>query len=228
VKKFLIVKIVFLIAALAVSGGCSSPSAPSKAPPSAGNNTPKAQSPKSVATPPVPATTSQAGSTSPASVNKPPIPVSAVTPQMAVTSSSGATSSSAASAAQPPVMLPRPVYSYNPEGKRDPFKTFLEASLVSKSAKKNNVFPLLNFPLSDLRLVAVIGISKNRYLAMVQTPDGKGYTVKAGMEIGSNRGKIKEIDNHSISIEEEYTEMSGEKKKRMVVLSLRPPEEGQI
>jgi type IV pilus assembly protein PilP len=161
-------------------------------------------------------------------VNKPPIPVSAVTPQMAATSSSGATSSSAAPVAQPSVTLPRPVYIYNPEGKRDPFKPFLEAGLVSKTAKKNIVFPLLNFPLSDLKLVAVIGISRNRYIAMVQTPDGKGYTVKAGMEIGSGGGIIKIIDHLSISIEEEYTEMSGEKKKRMIVLSLHPPEEGQI
>ncbi|MBI1819789.1 MAG: pilus assembly protein PilP [Nitrospirae bacterium] len=226
-KNTLIVKIAFLIAAVAVSGGCSSPSAPSKVPPPAANNTPKSQPPKSAASLPVPATTSQGGSTSPASLNKPPIPVSAVTPQMAVTSSSGATLSSAAPVAQPPVTLPRPVYSYNPEGKRDPFKAYMEAGLVSKTSK-NTVFPLLNFPLSDLRLVAVIGISKNRYLAMVQTPDGKGYTVKAGMEIGNNRGKIKEIDHQSISIEEEYTEMSGEKKKRTIVLSLRPPEEGQI
>jgi type IV pilus assembly protein PilP len=215
-----------------VSGGCSSPSAPSKAPskapPSAGNNTPKAQLPKSVDTAPVPATTSRVDSTVPASANKPPIPVPAVTPQMAVTTASGGTSSSVASATQPPVMRSLPVYSYNPEGKRDPFKAFLEASLVSKPAKNSNLFPLLNFPLSELKLVAVIGISRNRYLAMVQTPDGKGYTVKAGMEIGSGGGTIKKIDHQSISIEEEYTEMSGEKKKRTIVLSLRPPEEGQI
>ncbi len=226
-KKTLIVKIAFLIAALAVSGGCSSPSAPSKASskasPSAGNPIPKSQPPKSSATAPVSDTTVKGGQGS----VQAPIPIPSVSPQMAVTSPAGATPSSAASVAQLPVTLTRPVFSYNPEGKRDPFKPYLEAGLVSKTAK-NNVFPLLNFPLSDLRLVAVIGISKNRYLAMVQTPDGKGYTIRAGMEIGSNRGKIKEIDSHSVSIEEEYTEMSGEKKKRMVVLSLHPPEEGQI
>ena len=120
---------------------------------------------------------------------------------------------------------PPPVYSYNPEGRKDPFKTFLQGGTPKIS---NPAFPLLNYPLSDLRLVAVMVVRKNHYLAMVQTPDGKGYTIRPGMEVGINRGKIIDMTSQSVSIEEEYTEISGEKKKRTVVLSLRPPEEGQI
>lgn len=124
--------------------------------------------------------------------------------------------------ADPP---PPAVYAYNPEGRKDPFKPFL---LGGSSRVSNPAFPLLNYPVSDLKLVAIMGLKKNHFLAMVQTPDGKGYTIRAGMEVGINRGKVKEVTSQSVFIEEDYTEVSGEKKKRTVILSLRPPEEGQI
>lgn len=119
-----------------------------------------------------------------------------------------------------------PVYSYNPEGKKDPFMTFLLGANPAKAVKTS--IPLLNYSLGDLKLVAVIVLKKNKYLAMVQTPDSKGYVVKTGMEIGINHGRVHEITDHSISVEEEYTEIGGEKKKRTIILSLRPPEEGQL
>ncbi|MHB8483930.1 MAG: pilus assembly protein PilP [Nitrospiria bacterium] len=128
-------------------------------------------------------------------------------------------------AAPPPVIsTPPPVYVYNPEGKRDPFKTY---SLAENSRMARPAFPLLNYPLSDLKLVAILAMRKN-HLALVQTPDGKGYTIRVGMEVGFNRGKVMEITSQSVTIEEEYREATGEKKKRNIVLSLRRPEEGQI
>jgi type IV pilus assembly protein PilP len=119
-----------------------------------------------------------------------------------------------------------PVYSYNPEGKKDPFMTYLQGANPAKTVKTS--IPLLNYSLGDLKLVAVMVIKKNKFLAMVQTPDSKGYVVKLGMEIGINHGRVHEINDHSISVEEEFTEIGGEKKKRTVVLSLHPPEEGQL
>jgi Tfp pilus assembly protein PilP len=120
----------------------------------------------------------------------------------------------------------QPVYSYIAEGRKDPFATYLQGS-NSKKASKTSI-PLLNYPLADLRLVAVMIIKKHQFLAMIQTPDSKGYVVKPGAEIGINHGKIHEITDHSISVEEEFTEIGGEKKKRTIVLSLHPPEEGQL
>ncbi len=124
--------------------------------------------------------------------------------------------------ASPPAPV---VYAYNPEGRKDPFRPFL---LGGSPRVSNPAFPLLNYPVSDLKLVAILGLKKNNFLAMVQTPDGKGYTIRIGMEVGINRGKVIELTNQSVSIEEEYTEENGEKKKRTIILSLRPPEEGQI
>jgi Tfp pilus assembly protein PilP len=120
----------------------------------------------------------------------------------------------------------QPVYSYISEGRKDPFATYLQGS-NSKKANKTSI-PLLNYPLADLRLVAVIIVKKHQFLAMIQTPDSKGYVVKPGAEIGINHGRIHEITDHSISVEEEFTEIGGEKKKRTIVLSLHPPEEGQL
>lgn len=119
-----------------------------------------------------------------------------------------------------------PVYTYNPEGRKDPFMTYLTGAETTKRIK--TTIPLMNYSLSDMQLVAVMVIKNHQFLAMVQTPDLKGYVVKPGMEIGMNHGKIHEITDHSISVEEEYTEIGGEKKKRTVILSLHPPEEGQL
>ena len=142
-------------------------------------------------------------------------------PARALTSVSGTT----APAGAPPQPAAR-AYSYNPEGRRDPFAAYLLGPVQNKSVKAS--IPLLNYPLSDLKLVAVMVMKKNRYLAMVQTPDSKGYVVKLGMEIGIYHGHVREITDHPISVVEEFTEIGGEKKKRNTILSLRPPEEGQL
>ncbi|MFI5305068.1 MAG: pilus assembly protein PilP [Nitrospiria bacterium] len=117
-------------------------------------------------------------------------------------------------------------YSYISEGRKDPFMTYLMGANPKRAIK--TTIPLLNYSLSDMKLVAVMVIKKNQFLAMVETPDLKGYIVKPGMEIGMNRGRVHEITDHSISVEEEFTEIGGEKKRRTIVLSLHPPEEGQL
>ncbi len=58
--------------------------------------------------------------------------------------------------------------------------------------------------------------------AMVQTPDGKGYTVRVGTRIGSNQGVVKRITAQSVVVEERYTDVFGENKTREVVLNLGP------
>ncbi|MBI1824321.1 MAG: pilus assembly protein PilP [Nitrospirae bacterium] len=144
-------------------------------------------------------------------------------PALAMTEGVNSTTLPANSIKSPGVL---PVYSYNAEGRKDPFATFLQGTNSKRTIKTS--IPLLNYSLSDLKLVAVMIIKKHQFLAMVQTPDSKGYVVKPGMEIGINRGRVHEITDHSISVEEEFTEIGGEKKKRTIVLSLHPPEEGQL
>lgn len=145
--------------------------------------------------------------------------------------------SPAASAIQPPqpqrqatVVTPKPEqilpspekekenYAYDPEGRPDPFKSILLTGI----AKKPQILPpLQQRDLSELKVIAIIwgGLGQS---AMVQTPDGKGYTVRVGTRIGSNQGVVKRITAQSVVVEERYTDVFGENKTREVVLNLGP------
>jgi len=61
---------------------------------------------------------------------------------------------------------------------------------------------------------------------MVQTPDGKGYTIRVGTPVGPNKGVVRHITDRYLTIEEKYTDIFGEKKVREVKLDLHPQKEG--
>jgi type IV pilus assembly protein PilP len=62
--------------------------------------------------------------------------------------------------------------------------------------------------------------------AMLQTPDGKGYTVKVGTAVGNRDGVVSKIKPDQIVVKERYTDIFGERKDESVVLDLHLPEEG--
>ena len=59
---------------------------------------------------------------------------------------------------------------------------------------------------------------------MVQTPDGKGYTVRTGTRIGPNSGVVSSITENSIVVQERYTDVYGNKQVREYVKLLHPKE----
>ena len=92
-------------------------------------------------------------------------------------------------------------YSYNPIGKRDPFKQFTGNTQLTLLGGSGG--PLTAYDVDQMRLVAVIwGISNPR--AMLLLPDNKSYIVKRNSPIGRNYGKVARITPKSISIEEEF------------------------
>ncbi len=88
-----------------------------------------------------------------------------------------------------------------------------------------NLPPLQRSTIEDLRLIGIIWGEKG-YSAMIQTPDGKGYTIRRGTLIGPNRGKVKKITKRYVSVEERYTDIFGERKTRVVEMDLHPQKEG--
>lgn len=143
-------------------------------------------------------------------------------PKPALTAaSSGTTQADNKAAVQTAQSNKRP--EYDSGGRKDPFIPYY---MLEDTKGRKASFPLLNYKLEELKLTVIIKIGKQRYYAMMQTPDGKGYTVKVGMEIGSAHGKIKEITDQTLKVEEEIQE-DNEKKKREVVFSLHSPEEGK-
>ncbi len=117
-----------------------------------------------------------------------------------------------------------PAVRYNGVGRRDPFRSFV--ALSQKRTQSTKMLPpLQRNEVSDLRLQGIIwGDVGPR--AIVNTPDGKGYTVRIGTKVGFNRGVITRISENQVVIEETLLNIFGEAKKRKIVMELHPQEEG--
>lgn len=116
-------------------------------------------------------------------------------------------------------------YSYNPAGKPDPFKPFIQISPIKEVKKAVALTPLQKYEISQLKLVAIILTSEGN-VAMVEDSTGKGYIVKKGTLIGKNDGKVAKILKDKIIIEEPYQDVLGQTKINEVTMSLHRPEEG--
>jgi len=115
-------------------------------------------------------------------------------------------------------------YSYNPAGKPDPFKPFIQ--LASKGGSRTvPATPLQKFDISQLRLVAIITTSEGN-IALVEDATGKGYFLKKATWIGKNDGKVTKILKDTVIIQEVYQDIFGQTKTNDISLSLHKAEEG--
>ncbi|MDI9570794.1 MAG: pilus assembly protein PilP [Pseudomonadota bacterium] len=127
--------------------------------------------------------------------------------------------------ARPPVAAESSlIFRYDPKGKPDPFKPFLEAELALRKLKELErqrlqrslpLSPLQRAPLDQFRLVGVGGAPKGR-TALVQDQAGKYYTLNKGVPIGTNNGRVTEILADRVIIEEPVAGDVGKKGKRGV------------
>ena len=123
----------------------------------------------------------------------------------------------------PLVTAPRVAFNYNPVGRRDPFRSILVKTEIAKSLE--GLPPLQKTDLEELRLIGIVW-GNFGYSAMVQTPDGKGYSLRVGTQVGPNEGSVKRITKRFLLIEEKYTDIFGESKTREVKFDLHPQKEG--
>jgi type IV pilus assembly protein PilP len=115
-------------------------------------------------------------------------------------------------------------YSYNPAGKPDPFKPFIQ--LGSRGGSRTGpLTPLQKFDISQLKLVAIITTSEGN-IALVEDATGKGYFLKKGTWIGKNDGKVTKILKDAVVIQEVYQDIFGQTKTNEISLSLHKAEEG--
>jgi len=114
-------------------------------------------------------------------------------------------------------------YSYNPAGKPDPFKPFIQ--LASARGTRTALTPLQRFDISQLKLVAIISAPEGN-IALVEDVTGKGYFLKKGTWIGKNDGKVTKILKDKVIIEEVYQDIFGQTKTNEISLSLHKVEEG--
>jgi type IV pilus assembly protein PilP len=115
-------------------------------------------------------------------------------------------------------------YSYNPAGKPDPFKPFIELTPV-RTSRSTPLTPLQKYDISQLKLVAIISTPEGN-IALVEDAAGKGYFLKKGTWVGKNDGKVTKILKDKVIVEEDYQDIFGQTKKNEISLFLHKVEEG--
>jgi len=96
-------------------------------------------------------------------------------------------------------------YTYNPIGKRDPFRAFMGPDIDPLPPGST---PLQQYSLDELALVGVVwGIDRPRVL--VQDPDQVGHVVEIGTYIGDKWGRVTQITPTHIVVTEEYLQGGG-------------------
>eukprot|EP01156_Anaeramoeba_ignava_P018353 Anaeramoba_ignava/a91494_8.p2 GENE.a91494_8~~a91494_8.p2 ORF type:complete len:225 (-),score=10.96 a91494_8:78-752(-) len=113
---------------------------------------------------------------------------------------------------------------YEAQGKIDPFKPLVQdrAEAVTPAAPQEPqriLTPLEKLELSQIRLVAVI-LMKDRQIAMVEDPTGKGYEVQIGTYIGKNSGRVAEIRQDRLIVKELVRNFRGKLSERVQELKI--------
>ncbi|WP_447987383.1 pilus assembly protein PilP [Nitrospira sp. Nam74] len=147
-----------------------------------------------------------------------PTPPLSVGPSSLPTPEGQAPTSNVSGASQPPV---RGEYSYNPSGRRDPFALVLKDPKMGE--ENQNLPPLQQLSLTELNLIGIVWGGFG-YSAMVQAPDGKGYTVRQGTRVGPNGGAVSSITENAIVVQERFTDVYGNKQVREYVKLLHAKE----
>ena len=112
-------------------------------------------------------------------------------------------------------------FGYDPSGRRDPFAPIVQELQPGKL--DSNLPPLQRVTLTELNLIAVVWGAYG-YTAMVQTPEGHGYTVRRGTRIGQNNGVVSAVTERGIIVQERFTDIYGKKQEREYVKLLHPKE----
>ena len=146
---------------------------------------------------------------------KPPAPPPAVTPPAPV-----ATVDPASGVAQI-----ESGYSYDPIGKRDPFRSFIWDRQDKLEQEMADAGPLGQFDLSQLEVVAVVWATGNAR-ALVEDPSGESYIVGEGAAIGKNRGHVISIGDNTVLVKETYVDYLGQETTKDVEMRIRRSEGG--
>ncbi len=116
-------------------------------------------------------------------------------------------------------------YSYNPAGKPDPFRPFIQSISAGRGSRTAPTTPLQQYDVSQLKLVAIIS-SPDGNIALVEDVAGKGYFLRKGTWVGKNDGKVTKILKDKVIVEEVYQDIFGQTKTNEVSLFLHKVEEG--
>ena len=115
------------------------------------------------------------------------------------------------------------IYVYDTKGRRDPFLSLIQPS-KAKAERKKGASPVENYDVDEIRLIAIAWDSL-QYYAMITLPDKKSYTIRKGMTLGINDGKVLDITREAVFINEQVKDYKGQFRTKDTILKLRKEEE---
>lgn len=119
----------------------------------------------------------------------------------------------------PAVPIAESTYNYNPSGKPDPFRPFVETDLAAKKKEEkkdvSSIYPLQRAEVDQFRLVGIAGDQSRRVAIIIEDMTKKHYPLVVGTHIGMNNGKVVEILPDRVIVEEYKT-----KKVQRIILRL--------
>lgn len=118
---------------------------------------------------------------------------------------------------------PAAVYSYQLEGRPDPFSPFITEKATSSMDEvvdnEDTLTGMQLFEPGQLKLVAIV-LENNAEIAMVEDAAGQGYVIRPGMKIGK-KGIVTAIGPNEINIEETSITRAGKKLINNIVMQLK-------
>ncbi|HET9597323.1 MAG TPA: pilus assembly protein PilP [Anaeromyxobacteraceae bacterium] len=119
-----------------------------------------------------------------------------------------------------------PEWAYSSAGKRDPFRSFLaELAESRETAASRCTTPLGRFDIDQLRLVAVV-TGLDDPVAMVQAPNGIGYSIRRGACVGRNGGVISAVRSGEVVVQEWAIRADGTRDRTQTIIKL--PKEASL
>jgi type IV pilus assembly protein PilP len=128
----------------------------------------------------------------------------------------------------PPVAAAPPSYHYNPRGKADPFKPFMETDLAvikkkSEAMKSKQalsapkaISPLQQKDIGQFFLVGIAGDQHRRTAIVEDKAAKKHYPLYVGTSIGKNQGRVAQILTDKVIVEEMIRDDQQKTKKTQV------------
>lgn len=113
-------------------------------------------------------------------------------------------------------------YIYDPTGKTDPFKPFIEEEEAVEEKKKRKPKTYLEtVDISQLDLTAIV-LAPDGNWAMVRDNKGMGHVITKGTAIGTNGGVVHKIKDDAVIIREEQTDFRGKTRVKDITKELEP------
>ncbi len=117
---------------------------------------------------------------------------------------------------------------YNPEGKRDPFKPFIQAPKEEEVVITEATPPLKKYSLNEFRITGIVWV-QNEPKAVVVDPEGNTYFLGKGDEIGNRNGEIIEVRENGLLVKEKryFEDVFGNRKVEVKKSVLAFVDEGE-